>query len=177
MILDRIENAFRYVKLNGGFAGAFAFLSRPNLKKLPSGKYEIAGKSLYAVISRGRGQKRREGRLESHVKYTDIQLVLAGIDCMGWKPLALCKRPGGKYDPKTDTRLFADKPAAWMPVSNGEFAIFFPEDAHMPSISPGRLHKVVVKVATGLQAEKIKVPLRHNKMLPVGHSRDTFVAP
>jgi beta-galactosidase beta subunit len=29
----------------------------------------------------------------------------------------------------------------------GSFAIFFPEDAHAPLSSTGRVHKIVVKVA------------------------------
>ena len=42
--------------------------------------------------------------------------------------------------------LFTDQPTAWTAVGPGEFAIFFPEDAHLPLISDGELHKVVVKV-------------------------------
>ncbi|MGC8779540.1 MAG: YhcH/YjgK/YiaL family protein [Anaerolineae bacterium] len=33
-----------------------------------------------------------------------------------------------------------------MAVGPGEFAIFFPDDAHLPMISDGELHKVVMKV-------------------------------
>jgi beta-galactosidase beta subunit len=44
-------------------------------------------------------------------------------------------------------QFFTDPPEAWLPVHNGTFAIFFPEDAHLPLISPGQIHKVVVKVA------------------------------
>ena len=40
-----------------------------------------------------------------------------------------------------------DEPDAWLATKSGAFAIFFPEDAHMPLISAGQLHKVVVKVA------------------------------
>jgi biofilm protein TabA len=42
--------------------------------------------------------------------------------------------------------LEADKPDAWLATGSGAFAIFFEEDPHMPLISPGRIHKVVVKV-------------------------------
>ena len=37
----------------------------------------------------------------------------------------------------------------WLPVASGMFVVFFPEDAHLPLISPGLIHKVVVKVAVG----------------------------
>ena len=41
MILDVMENVDCYMALNRGFIEAFGFLSRPDLKELPVGKYEI----------------------------------------------------------------------------------------------------------------------------------------
>lgn len=38
-----------------------------------------------------------------------------------------------------------DEPDAWLSTRSGAFAVFFPEDAHMTMISPGRTHKVVAK--------------------------------
>ena len=93
------------------------------------------------------GRKREDALLEAHKKYIDIQLVLAGTDEMGWKSRSSCKQPSGEYDQETDVQIFADEPDAWLSVRRGAFAIFFPEDAHMPLISSGRLHKVVAKVA------------------------------
>ncbi len=149
MILDVLENAPRYLALHQGFAEAIEFLLRPDLKELPVAKYEIGGDRVYAMVSKEPGRKREEALLETHEKYIDIQLVLAGIDEMGWKPKSLCKQPSGAYDQKTDMQFFADEPDAWLATKSGAFVIFFPEDAHMPLISSGQLHKVVVKVRTG----------------------------
>jgi len=147
MILDILENARHYVALNKGFAKAFDFLLRPDLKKLPVGKYKIDGERIYAIVSKEHGRRKEDAFLETHDKYIDIQMVLAGTDKMGWKPKALCKQPTRKYDKKTDEQLFADKPDAWISTKKGAFVIFFPEDAHMPLISSGQIHKVVVKIA------------------------------
>jgi biofilm protein TabA len=147
MILDVLENAYRYLALNNGFAKAIEFLLLPNLKELPVGKYEIDGDSVYATLSKDIGRRKEDTLLETHEKYIDIQLVLAGTDNMGWKPKSSCKQPAGEYDQKRDLQLFADEPEAWLSTASGSFAIFFPEDAHMPLISSGQLHKVVVKVA------------------------------
>lgn len=147
MILDVLENAHRYLPLNKGFAKAIEFLLRPDLKELPAGKYEIDGDRVYATASKDPGRKKEDALLETHEKYIDIQLVLAGTDDMGWKPRSSCKQPSGEYDQKRDVQLFADEPEAWLSTESGSFAIFFPEDAHMPLISSGQLHKVVVKVA------------------------------
>jgi YhcH/YjgK/YiaL family protein len=150
MILDVLENAYRYLALNKGFAKAIEFLLRPDLKELPVGKYEIDSDRVYATLSKDPGRKKEDALLETHEKYIDIQLVLAGTDDMGWKPRSSCKQPSGEYDQTRDMQFFADEPEAWLSTKSGSFAIFFPEDAHMPLISSGQLHKVVVKVAVAL---------------------------
>jgi len=147
MILDVLENAHRYLVLHNGFAKAFEFLMRSDLKELPVDKYEIYGERVYGIVSKDPGRKKEDALLETHEKYIDIQLVLAGTDDMGWKPKSSCKHPSEEYDQETDIQFFEDKPDAWLSTESGAFAIFFPEDAHMPLISSGQIHKVVVKVA------------------------------
>jgi biofilm protein TabA len=147
MILDVLENAPRYLTLNNGFAEAIAFLRRPDLKNLPVGKYEIDDDRVYAMVSKESGRKKEEALLETHERYIDIQLVLEGTDDMGWKAGSMCEQPSGEYNHNNDVHFFKDDPDTWLAVKSGALAIFFPEDAHMPLISSGQLHKVVVKVA------------------------------
>jgi YhcH/YjgK/YiaL family protein len=147
MILDVMDHARRYEALNAGFAKAFAFLSRPDIKALPVGKYDIDGERVFATVSKGPGRRKGEARLEAHQKYVDIQFVLAGVEEMGWKPRALCVRPAGNYVPESDIQFFDDDVDTWFLVNPGAFAVFFPEDAHLPLIAAGEIHKVVVKVA------------------------------
>ena len=147
MILDVLENTDRYLALNRGFEKAFRFLLRTDLKALPVERYDIEGESIYAMVSKEPGRRREDAQLETHEKYIDIQLVLAGTDDMGWKAKGACSHPAGDFDGEKDVQFFTDAPDAWLSVGSGAFAIFFPEDAHMPLISEGELHKVVVKVA------------------------------
>jgi len=147
MILDILENAHRYLVMNNGFAKAVEFLQRPELQELPVGRYEIDGERVYAMVSKDFGIKKEDTHLETHEKYIDIQLILSGTDDIGWKPKSLCTQPSGEYDPESDLQFFADTPNTWLSIESGEFAIFFPEDAHMPMISSGKIHKVVVKIA------------------------------
>jgi len=148
MILDVLENAHRYLVINKGFAKAVEFLLRPELKELRVGKYEIDGERVFAMVSKDMGLKKEDALLETHEKFIDIQLVLSGTDDIGWKPKSLCKQPSGEYDPNSDLQFFTDTPNTWLSIESGEFAIFFPEDAHMPMISSGKIHKVVVKITT-----------------------------
>ncbi len=147
MIFDVIENSNNYLAINKGFAKAFEFLRRPDLQELPVDRYEIDGERVYAMVAKDQGRNKADAQLETHKKYIDIQFVLAGTDHMGWKTRASCHQPSGNYDHTADIAFFSDEPEAWLPTSHGMFAIFFPEDAHMPLISPGQIHKVIVKVA------------------------------
>jgi len=147
MIFDILENAHKYFAINQGFEKAFNFLTRTDLKELPLDKYEIDGDRVYAIVSKDYGRKKEEALLETHEKYIDIQLVLEGTDNMGWKPKTSCIKASGEYNRETDAQFFADDPDSWITTKSGAFVIFFPEDAHMPLISSGQLHKVVAKVA------------------------------
>ena len=146
MILDILENGRSYLSLDPGFAAAFEFLMRPDLKDLPDGRHEIDGDRIYALAVRGPGRKREEAMLEAHELYADIQLVLAGVDTMGWKPTSACVQPADDYDPATDAQFFKDDPDAWVATRAGAFVIFLPGDAHLPTISDGDIHKVVAKI-------------------------------
>lgn len=147
MICDLLVNSRNYLGLYPGFSEAFAFLERPGLADLADGHYAIVGENVFAIISRDQGRRRDQAQLEAHRRYIDIQLVLAGCDDMGWRPLALCGAPSTAYDEKDDIAFFVDPPLSWLSVVPGMFAVFFPEDGHLPLISHEVVHKVVVKVA------------------------------
>ncbi len=147
MILDRIDQADRYARLHPLFAKAFAFLRRPDLAGLPSGRHEIDGDRVYAIIARDDARSREAAPLEVHRRYIDIQAPLATVEQMGWRALGQCQRPGAEFDAARDLGFFADAPSAWVAVSPGEMAVFFPADAHAPLVGVGSMHKAIVKVA------------------------------
>ena len=147
MILDRLENAQRYVALHPDFAKAFTFLRQPRLESLPLEKIEIDGVRVYAMVSKSAARGRDAAKLEAHRKYIDIQYVISGVDEMGWKTKSTCRKPDTPYNAEKDFELFSDPADAWVAVGPGAFAVFFPEDAHAPLIGKGELHKIVIKVA------------------------------
>ncbi len=147
MILSQIKEADRYLSIHPHFAKAFAFLAQYGLAELAKGRHEIDGDNVYAMVIKGTGQTRSKAKLEVHRKYIDVQYVISGSDDMGWMDLKACKDSLGPYDPQDDAELFADTPSTWVSVSPGDFAIFFPEDAHAPAGGENEFHKVVVKVA------------------------------
>ncbi len=147
MIHDRLDRHSRYAGLHPLFARAFEFLRDTDLMALPPGRHDIDGDRLFVIVESCEGRTRAEARLECHRRYIDIQLVLEGIDEMGWRSLAECVSPATGYDEKRDIRFFSDAPSSWIATPAGTFCLFFPEDAHAPLVSEGWVRKVVVKVA------------------------------
>jgi YhcH/YjgK/YiaL family protein len=148
MILDILDNADLYATLNTRFPEAFAFLRRADLSSLPVGRVDIDG-PLYAMVAKGPGRAPMDALMETHDAYIDIHYLLGGSETIGWKAradLGPADETNGADDPRSDVTFYKDKPIAWTSLSPGMFAIDFPADAHMPMLSGGEIHKVVVKV-------------------------------
>jgi len=147
MILDTLAHAERYRALHPLFERAFDFLRDTDLMALAPGKHDVQGEQIFAIVEACEGRTRAEAKLECHRRYIDIQLVLAGVDEMGWKPVAECLDPQTEYDAARDIRFFNDTPSNWIATPPGAFCLFFPEDAHAPLVGTGMIRKVVVKIA------------------------------
>lgn len=161
MILDRLSGWRRYALLHDGFTAAFQALAEPRTADLPAGRHMIDGDRLYLVIGREQGRGREGAKLESHRRYIDIQLTLAGQEEIGWLPLADCLAPVKRasslapsdgnddepYDANRDIAFYSAPPETWLAMPPGTFAIFYPDDAHAPLAGRGHLVKAVAKVA------------------------------
>ena len=147
MILATLSASDRYHGLHPLFARAFAFLRDTDLLALEPGVHVVQGEQIFAIVEASAGRTREEAKLECHRRYIDIQLVLEGVDEMGWRPLAECVEPETEYDAARDIRFYNDAPASWIATPPGTFCLFFPGDAHAPLVSNAPIHKVVVKIA------------------------------
>lgn len=95
------------------------------------------------------GKARAEGRWEAHDRHIDLQAIVAGPERMD-----VTTREGLVVNED----LLADKDVCFMDdvddasvwtVRSGEVAVFFPTDAHMPSMAVGdpvQIQKTCVKV-------------------------------
>ena len=147
MIIEKLENAEKYFELHPAFEKAFTFLRQENLAEMELKKYELDGDKLFCTISNAKGRKREGSKLEAHKKYIDIQYVIAGDEEMGWKQTSTCMDVESEYSAEKDVAFYNDEPTSWIKVPPGSFTIFFPNDAHIPVIGDGEIHKVVFKVA------------------------------
>lgn len=147
MILATLSQAERYAALHPLFPRAFEYMRNTDLRALAPGRHAIVDQDLFVIVEHADGRARDAAKLECHRRYIDIQLVLEGVDEMGWKPLSACCQPVGDYSDERDIRFFHDAPATWIATPPDTFCIFFPEDAHAPLVSTQKIHKVIFKIA------------------------------
>lgn len=151
MIVDIVENAAQYENLSPAIAKALKVISDKNLNLInqPDGRYDIDGDNLFFLIQRYTTKPAEQGKIESHQKYIDIQYIVSGREMIGYAPTSLLE---------IDTPYDSDKDAVFHKSNNkithlnlegGMFAIFYPDDAHMPGCQLNgstEVHKIVVKI-------------------------------
>ena len=146
MIIDSITGFERYINQHPGFEKAFKFLRSSNIEAHITGRHEIDGDNIYALVSEGEGKPLEEAKLEVHDSYIDIQLLLSGSETFGWKDRARCDVGSGAYDDTKDIAFYDDEPDVFFVMEPMNLVVFFPHDAHAPMIGEGTIKKVVVKV-------------------------------
>jgi YhcH/YjgK/YiaL family protein len=147
MIVDKIDNINVYDNLVPKFQKAFAFITNPEILSLENGKYEIDGEDIYAIVSEYKSKNESDGKFEAHKKYIDIQFVAKGTELIGYAP-ANQQEILSNYNDEKDIMFFTGE-KSFIKIESGMFAVFFPNELHMPGIkssSSEEVKKVVVKV-------------------------------
>jgi YhcH/YjgK/YiaL family protein len=151
MIHDHISNASNYAFPNPLLQKGLDFLRSPEAASMPVGRFEIEGDRLFALVQEYSTRPQKDCFWEAHRKYIDIQFVSAGVEDIGYAPLASLKIVD-PYDSAKDMMKLTGNGSV-LRTSAGMFAIFFPHDAHKPCMAPNGviapLRKIVVKVAMG----------------------------
>ncbi len=147
MIIDQIENAEVYFKINKRIKTALAYLKQNDFTNTENGKYEIEGEDIFSIVSEYKTKKIEEAVWEAHKKYIDVQFIFSGNEKIGRaniSEMTLFKT----YDEANDFALFTGK-GDFYTANPKTFLILFPHDVHMPgvAIEPSQpVKKVVVKV-------------------------------
>lgn len=124
---------------------AFAFLRGQDLHALAAGKYNLMGDSVFATITEAATKDKDSVLWESHKKYIDLQFVAEGKEQIGVADASKAK----VIKPYTVDAMNYDTEGTFYISSPDTFFLFFPNDAHRPSIkTPGadRVKKVVIKI-------------------------------
>ena len=148
---DNIKNANFYYNISKNIELGLKYIENTDFSNLECGRYEIQGSDVYALVQDYESKPIEEGKFEAHRKYIDIQYVIKGEEQMGVADVADFNEVSS-YSEEKDIIFLSPKcdcKSEFIKVKSGEFAIFEPQDAHMPSISiytPEYIKKVVVKV-------------------------------
>lgn len=140
MILDKIENAHFYTTIHPGIANAFEFIKQTDFERLPFGKHEIVGEELFVIFKEYHTKPVEGNYLESHQAYIDVQYIVEGTEEMG-VAINRGQVPHQAYNSDQDYALF-ETPYDIVTVKKGMFAIFFPDDMHLPDITTSESAKV-----------------------------------
>ena len=148
MIVDTLQNASKYFSVHPLFEKAFAYISSTDWANTTPGKFEVDGNNLKAIFTDNPGKIKEASiaKFECHNKYIDIQVCIRGNELIGWKPREKCVAENGGYNEEKDLQLYSDEPDMYFQVTDGQFAIFFPEDVHAPMIGTDNIKKLVIKV-------------------------------
>jgi YhcH/YjgK/YiaL family protein len=146
MIIDTLDNYHLYQSINERIAKGFEFLHNTDLDAIPSGKHDIDGDSIFALVQEYQTKPLAECKLESHKKYIDIQYVIRGEEFMG-----VTTKNNQKILEVNEEKdyTFYEGSTSLVRVSKGMFTIFFPNDLHQPCVQTefiSEVKKVVIKV-------------------------------
>ena len=149
MIYDKIDNLETYAGISEDIRIGLEFLryARPDMA---NGVYQLNPR-VKAIVSEYETKPQNENGFEAHRQYIDIQYTLKGqerVACLPIEKLTETK----PYSEEGDCALYSSatihQPSNFS-LQPGYFAIFFPQDGHMPGLcapSPSPVKKVVVKV-------------------------------
>lgn len=149
MVIDKIENAKLYFGLGKRIAKALDYICETDFTQTALGKYEIEKETIFAIVQEYNTKEVDDCKLESHYKFIDIQYIVSGVECMGVSTL-IGQIPVTKNEDKDVA--FYESDSTLIPVEEGMFTIFFPDDLHMPGVKFNHISKVlkvVMKIRIG----------------------------
>lgn len=147
MIYDKIDNMETYKGLSENLYEGLRFLKNAS-PDLACGVHEINPR-VKAIVSEYETKPVNENGYEAHKKFVDIQYLLKGTEKNCSLPVEILKETK-PYKEEIDAAFYeAEIPTIELMLGNGYFAIYNPQDGHMPGLSVNgseKVKKVVVKV-------------------------------
>ena len=146
MIFDTLDNVKNYAG-RGRVYEALEYIAKNDFSDEQVGRYEVDGDNIYYMVQE---YNSRVGSTlsEAHKKYIDIQLLLEGTEIIGYAPIAEAGK-AVEEKPEKDYCLY-ECDTQPLTLTKGYFAVFYPQDVHLPGQAvndiPSQVRKVVVKV-------------------------------
>lgn len=148
MIIASLSDSFRYESLNPLFKRAFDFVREADLDSLDPGPHVLEEDALIVMVNEPVMKKPEKARMEVHDRFIDIHVPLSREEGFTWKNRADLETPSEPFHVEKDAQHYDDAADASFVVKPGQFAVFFPEDAHAGCIGEGTIRKLVIKIRT-----------------------------
>lgn len=135
-------------KINKAFEKVVEFLKSPK----EVGTYEIDGDKIYARVMKNVTKKVENSKVETHIKYIDVQFLYEGHEKVGFG--FVDETSPKEVNEEKDTILYDRcKDENFVELKEDFVVVLFPEDAHRPGIcinEPTQGLKAVIKISTDL---------------------------
>lgn len=149
MIYDHLSNIENYKGLSEDIYKGLFFLKQAT-SDMECGTYQLNSR-VKATVSDYETKEVNEHGYEAHKKYIDIQCVLKGQESVACLPIEKLMeiKP---YSEEKDAAFYmavSKLQPLYVKLQSGYFAIFYPQDGHMPKLSVNEaeiVKKVVIKV-------------------------------
>ena len=118
------------------------------LQSLDNGRYQLEGEAWFYMISSPITEPVEQRKPEFHKNYLDIQLVLEGEELIGYGLVDVSNHAATEDAPDL-FMLSATKVCNFINLQPGDFAVFYPHEAHQPQCTvnePMKVKKAVFKV-------------------------------
>ena|ERR1700754_1241661 len=150
MITSTLSQLHWHKVISPNFEKAIQYTLSTDFTSMTTGKYQIDGDDIFAIVNEYTTKPLSECNSESHRDYADIQIIISGAERFGYTPL-LDQPATVPYDPERDVALYdiPEEELNYITLRAGQFIIFFPTDIHQPEVflhQPDVVKKVVVKV-------------------------------
>ena len=149
MFVGEMNSKELYLNAHPKMKQAFDFLERCFQKPIAPGRYEIDGEDVYAIVFQYVPQEKETPRYETHNAYIDIQCMAAGSEFQWYLPRADLPADVPNQPEKDITFYPFTGDGSRLHLKAGDFAVYFPQDAHLPGMADGTTDaciRIVVKI-------------------------------
>ena len=146
MIKDKLSNAKTYFGISENLRRGFEWLINNDLVNMADGKHVIDGENIFANVQSY--ETKDTAPFEGHRKYIDIQYMIKWKEKVGVTDYTNCITKEA-YNIEKDIEFLDSEKKIYQILEEGDFLIFFPQDAHQPALNPDEklfVKKVIVKV-------------------------------
>ena len=129
---------------------AFAFLRNQPLNEIKPGKYPIVDDKVFATVTEAPSNKKEDVKWESHSKYIDLQYIIKGKELIG-----ICDTSKASIiKAYTVDAINYTAEGNYYIAGQDSFFIFFPNNAHRPTIKIDG-YDIVKKIVIKIQSSKV----------------------